>query len=146
MPFLIIGIVLVVAVTLANNADGGASMDLSVLTPGLAIKLILVGMVAISAMFLPGISGSTMLLIFGAYMPVMSSPLRKTMAGEAQPYPRHPNFHLRHHPWSRSCGEIDSDLPRKVPPPDRLPVLGMMVGSFYSIVMGPTTLEMPSPP
>ena len=86
LPFLIIGIVLVVAVTLVNKAGGGASMDLSVLTPGLAIKLILVGMVAISAMFLPGISGSTMLLIFGAYLPVMSS-LRKIMAGEAKYIP-----------------------------------------------------------
>lgn len=33
----------------------------------------LVGMIAISAMVLPGISGSTMLLIFGVYLPVMNA-------------------------------------------------------------------------
>jgi putative membrane protein len=30
-------------------------------------------MIAISAMFLPGISGSTLLLIFGAYIPVITA-------------------------------------------------------------------------
>lgn len=32
-----------------------------------------IGMAAISAMFLPGISGSTLLLIFGAYIPVITA-------------------------------------------------------------------------
>ena len=47
-------------------------MDLGQFLIGLGIKLFLIGMIAISAMFLPGISGSTLLLIFGAYMPVIS--------------------------------------------------------------------------
>ena len=80
LPFLIIGIVLVVAVTLANNADGGASMDLSVLTPGLAIKLILVGMSSPLRHVLPVVSSSTILLIFRAYMPVMSPLFEKSWA------------------------------------------------------------------
>ena len=40
---------------------------------GNAIKLFFIGMIAISAMFLPGISGSTLLLIFGVYIPVISA-------------------------------------------------------------------------
>lgn len=48
-------------------------MDLSQFSLGMGIKLFFIGMVAISAMFLPGISGSTLLLIFGAYIPVISA-------------------------------------------------------------------------
>lgn len=39
----------------------------------LGLGLFLIGMVAISAMFLPEISGSTLLLIFGAYIPVITA-------------------------------------------------------------------------
>ena len=144
LPFFIIGVVLVVAVTLANGAGGGASMDLSALSLGLAVKLVLVGMVAISAMFLPGISGSTMLLIFGAYMPVMSS-LRKIMGGEMAYLPGILVF---------ICGIILGALLvvklirtclEKFRPQTVYMILGMMIGSFYSIVMGPTTLENAQP-
>ena len=143
LPFLIIGIVLVVAVTLVNKAGGGASMDLPALTPGLAIKLILVGMVAISAMFLPGISGSTMLLIFGAYLPVMSS--SEDYGRGSEIYTRHPVF---------ICGiilgavlvvKLIRTCLEKFRPQTVYLILGMMVGSFYSIVMGPTTLENAQP-
>ena len=117
-------------------------MDLAALTPSLAVKLILVGMVAISAMFLPGISGSTMLLIFGAYMPVMSS-LRKIMGGETAYVPGILIF---------ICGivlgaclvvKLIRVCLERFRPQTVYLILGMMIGSFYSIVMGPTTLEEP---
>lgn len=144
LAFFVIGVAIVVAVTLANSAGGASSMDLSALTPGLVIKLILVGMVAISAMFLPGISGSTMLLIFGAYMPVMSS-LRKIMGGEAKYIPGILIF---------ICGiilgavlvvKLIRTALENFRPQTVYLILGMMIGSFYSIVMGPTTLENPQP-
>ena len=36
-------------------------------------KLFVSGMIAISAMVLPGISGSTILLIFGLYAPILNA-------------------------------------------------------------------------
>lgn len=71
--FCLIGIMLVVGITWANGRIGGASMDLGEFSVRTAIKLFLIGMIAISAMFLPGISGSTLLLIFGAYVPVITA-------------------------------------------------------------------------
>ena len=59
--------------TWLNGKMGNASMNLGQFSIGMGIKLFLIGMVAISAMFLPGISGSTLLLIFGAYLPVISA-------------------------------------------------------------------------
>lgn len=58
---------------MAQWENGKASMNLGQFSIGMGIKLFLIGMVAISAMFLPGISGSTLLLIFGAYLPVISA-------------------------------------------------------------------------
>lgn len=51
--------------------SGHTGLLLSQFSVPAAVKLFLIGMVAISAMFLPGISGSTLLLIFGAYIPVI---------------------------------------------------------------------------
>ena len=64
--FLILGAALVVAITMVNPSDGG-SVSAGAFNIGQLIYTVLVGMIAISAMVLPGISGSTMLLIFGVY-------------------------------------------------------------------------------
>mgnify|MGYP005749390945 FL=1 len=71
--FGLLGIVVVAGITWLNGRVGGGSMNLGNFSVGLGIKLFFIGMVAISAMFLPGISGSTLLLIFGAYIPVISA-------------------------------------------------------------------------
>ena len=71
--FCLLGILLVAGITWMNGQIGGSSMDLSQFSIGLGIRLFFIGMIAISAMFLPGISGSTLLLIFGAYIPVISA-------------------------------------------------------------------------
>ena len=55
-----------------NGQVGTSAMDLSQFSVGLGVKLFFIGMIAISAMFLPGISGSTLLLNFGAYIPVIT--------------------------------------------------------------------------
>ena len=52
---------------------GTAAVDLGTFSLPLAIRLFFTGMIAISAMFLPGISDSTLLLILGAYLPVITA-------------------------------------------------------------------------
>ena len=71
--FFILGVMLVAGITWANGYIGSSVMDLSQFSIVTGIKLFFIGMVAISAMFLPGISGSTLLLIFGAYIPVITA-------------------------------------------------------------------------
>lgn len=71
--FTIIGIIVVSAITYFNPQTGsGANIDITSLNLGLALYVFVVGMIAISAMILPGISGSTLLLIFGLYMPIIT--------------------------------------------------------------------------
>ncbi|RQX57232.1 DUF368 domain-containing protein [Staphylococcus aureus] len=66
----IAGIAILIVITLMNNGDKHAGETLA-LSTGLIIKYFIAGMCASSAMLLPGISGSFMLLVFGVYGTVM---------------------------------------------------------------------------
>ena len=69
------GVLIVVALTVFNPASGGQGIDVSFgnLTIGLSLYVFVAGMIAISAMVLPGISGSTLLLIFGLYTAIIGA-------------------------------------------------------------------------
>ncbi|CAC8392939.1 membrane protein [Staphylococcus aureus] len=66
----IAGIAILIVITLMNNSDKHAGETFT-LSTGLIIKYFIAGMCASSAMLLPGISGSFMLLVFGVYGTVM---------------------------------------------------------------------------
>ncbi len=140
--FCCIGILIVVGITWANGRIGGVSMDLAQFSLGLAVKLFLVGMIAISAMFLPGISGSTLLLIFGAYIPVITA-VRSVLSLDFSSIPCLMFF---------GCGILTGTVTivkmikvclERFRPQAIYMILGMMLGSFYAIIMGPATLEIP---
>lgn len=140
--FCLIGIVLVAGITWANGRIGGASMDLGQFSAGLGVKLFFIGMIAISAMFLPGISGSTLLLIFGAYLPVITA-VKGFLSMDFSYLPCLMFF---------GCGVLAGAMTvvkaikvclEKFRPQAVYMILGMMVGSFYAIIQGPTTLEVP---
>ena len=71
--FSIIGILIVFLITYFNPVRGGSGVNIGSLSLGLGIYIFVVAMIAISAMVLPGISGSTLLLIFGLYIPIMNA-------------------------------------------------------------------------
>ena len=74
LVFLVIGVALVVILSCINPVSGqGISVDVGSLNPGLCLYVFVAGAVAICAMVLPGISGSTLLLIFGLYIPIITS-------------------------------------------------------------------------
>ena len=140
--FCLIGIAIVVGITWLNGRIGGGNMDLGQFSIGLGIKLFLIGMVAISAMFLPGISGSTLLLIFGAYIPVMSA-VRGLLKLNLAYIPA-----LMFFGFGVLAGAVTVVKGIKVSLEKFRPqmvylILGMMIGSFYAIVKGPTTLDVP---
>lgn len=66
----IAGIAILIVITLMNNGDKHAGETFT-LSTSLIIKYFIAGMCASSAMLLPGISGSFMLLVFGVYGTVM---------------------------------------------------------------------------
>lgn len=136
------GLLLVAGITWVNGRSGGAAMELGQFAVGTSVKLFFIGMIAISAMFLPGISGSTLLLIFGAYIPVITA-VKGVLSLEFSYIPCLIFF---------GCGVLTGAVTvvkavkvglEKFRPQMVYMILGMMIGSFYAIVMGPTTLELP---
>ena len=109
------------------------------------IYLFVGGALAISAMVLPGISGSTLLLAFGLYLPILSG-IRKLLAFDFSSF-----FML----FLFGCGVLLGifvsfrgirRLLRDFRTATVSCVVGLMVGSLYAVVKGPTTLDEPLPP
>ena len=145
MAFCIIGIVVVAGITWLNGQIGSTAMDLSQFSIGLGIKLFLIGMVAISAMFLPGISGSTLLLIFGAYIPVITA-VRGFLGLNLSYVPSLMFFGFGVLTGAVTVVKLIKICLENYRPQTIYMILGMMIGSFYAIVMGPTTLHVQQAP
>ena len=139
--FTFIGILVVVLLSYFNPS-GTSSLDISLsgLSFGLCLYTFLAGMIAISAMVLPGISGSTILLIFGLYMPIING-IKETL---------HFNFEYLPILFIFGIGVIMGivlviRLVKKALLKYRsqtiYTVIGLMIGSLYAIVMGPVSLD-----
>lgn len=129
-------------------ATGLSSLRLSALVNGLgfsigtALYAFAAGALVISAMVLPGISGSSLLMSCGLYLPVIAAMkdllhfqfgqfwlLAAVGLGALVGFAVAPHCIRR---WMR-----------KAPGAVTYAVLGMMLGSLYAIVVGPTTLKVP---
>lgn len=140
----IIGIAFVVAVTLISMKASINVSNLQHLSFGTAIYIFFVAMIAISAMILPGISGSTMLLIFGIYIPIMNN-VKALISLEFSVLPTLIVFGLGIIAGLIVFAKVARKCLEKHRSQTVYAVLGLMVGSIYSIIVGPTTLREPQP-
>lgn len=120
-------------------------MDLAQFSVPAASKLFFIGMIAISAMFLPGISGSTLLLIFGAYIPVIMA-VKGVLSLDLSYIPCLMFFGCGVLAGAATVVKTIRACLEKFRSQTVYLILGMMIGSLYAIGMGPTTLEMPQAP
>ncbi len=145
---LVIGIFVVWAMTYFNPMTGSGSsfsMKFSSLSISFIVYIFVSGMIAISAMVLPGISGSTILLIFGLYAPILVA-IKQVLKLNFEYLPALVIF---------SCGVLLGILLtvravryllRKFRSETIYCIIGLMIGSIYAVIMGPTSLEVPKPP
>ena len=133
IPFVLLGIAVVCAITYFNPVSGGND-----------VFVFFAGVIAISAMVLPGISGSTLLLIFGLYLPIITA--IKDML--------HLDFSSFWTVFIFGCGVLVGifsvvKLIRRALEKYRAQtiylIIGLMLGSIFAVVMGPTTLDTPQP-
>ena len=146
MIFMIIGILIVALITYFNPISGESNVvDISNLNFGLALYIFVAAMIAISAMVLPGISGSTLLLIFGLYIPIISA-IKEFL---------HLNFSYLPALIVFGLGVIFGIVLvirlikialKKYRSQSIYCILGLMIGSIYAIIMGPTTLDATTAP
>ena len=143
--FTFIGILIVFLITYFNpitSSGNGVSVAASELTFGVVLLVLIAGMIAISAMVLPGISGSTILLIMGLYAPIIGA-LKGLFGFDFSYLPvviifgigvllgvvvtiRGVKYALDHY-RSQTIYTI----------------VGLMIGSIYAVINGPQSLEIP---
>lgn len=142
--FTILGALIVVLITYFNpsGSNGGINLSLDSLNFGLGLFVFVAGMIAISAMVLPGISGSTLLLIFGLYAGIISS-IKEVLLLNFSYLPILIIFGLGVITGILSTIKIIKFLLNKYRSAMIYLILGLMIGSIYAVFMGPTTLEVP---
>lgn len=136
--FTLIGIGVVLGLSLLPRT----ALDLTALRIWQYAYLFVVGALAITAMVLPGISGSTLLLILGAYLPVISA-VKELLHFNLAVLPGVMVFGLGVlFGIACSVGLLQRAL-KKYRGQTVYFVLGLMIGSLYAIVTGPTVLAEP---
>lgn len=142
--FALPGVAIVAVITYLNQSLSRGSMDISALSLVKGIYVFIVAAIAISAMVLPGISGSTMLLIFGLYVPIMSA-IRGFLHLEFKYIPILIIFGLGILTGIFTSVKLLRTGLEKFRSQMVYLILGLVIGSMYAIVTGPSTLETPQP-
>lgn len=143
--FVLLGIALVVAITLLNPTNGqGVNIDISNLNFGLIVYVFIAAMIAISAMVLPGISGSTLLLVFGLYVPIISA-IKEFLHLNFAYFPILVVFGLGIIIGILVFVRLIKKCLTKFRAQSIFAIIGMMIGSIFSILQGATTLDTPLP-
>lgn len=144
--FTVLGIAIVVIISIVNPVSGeGINVSAGNLNLGLIIYVFLVAAVAISAMVLPGISGSTLLLIFGLYIPIISA-VKEFLHLNFAYFPVLLVFGLGIITGILSTIKIIKICLEKYRSQTIYLIIGLMIGSIYPVILGPTTLEVPKDP
>ena len=146
--FLILGIILVCTITYFNPMTGSNhsfSIKLENLSLVFGIYIFISGMIAISAMVLPGISGSTILLIFGLYTPILNG-IKEILKLNLEYLPGIAIFCIGVLFGILITVKGVRHLLRKYRSQTIYCIIGLMIGSIYTVIMGPKSLEIPQAP
>ena len=140
--FALIGAAIVCAITYNNTVSGGSSMNLEHLDVRLGIYVFFAGAIAISAMVLPGISGSTLLLIMGLYLPVITA-IKDILHFDFGAFPTVFLFGCGILVGIFSVVKVIRKALERFRPQTIYLIIGLMLGSVYAVVKGPETLDTP---
>ena len=141
-PFALLGMAVVAGLTLLRGSSALGSVSFASLS---LLYIFLSGAVAITAMVLPGISGSSILLIAGVYLPAIQA-VRSFLHMELSVLPGLfalgfgvlAGVALSIHAIRTALHKYRSEMV--------WPILGLMLGSLYVIVYGAVNLTVPLPP
>lgn len=141
--FQIFGIFFVVAISYFSGKtlfSDGINLAVGKFNAGIAVMLFIAGVIAISAMVLPGISGSTVLMIFGLYVPITTA-IKDVLHLKFEYIPALIIFGIGIIVGALAVVKLIKRLLEHFRSHTVHFIIGMMIGSIYSIAMGPTTLR-----
>lgn len=145
LPFAALGLALVVGLTLLRDDVSAVRIQFTGVQVWTLGYLFVSGAVAITAMVLPGISGSTILLIAGVYLQAIQA-LRSLFDLDLSVLPGLCALALGFAAGvGLSIRAIRAAL-KKYRSQMVWLILGLMAGSLYAIAMGPAGLDTPLPP
>ena len=144
-PFALLGMAVVVGLTLLRGSSALGSVSFASLSPLSLLYIFLSGAVAITAMVLLGILGSSILLIAGVYLPAIQA-VRSFLHMELSVLPGLfalgfgvlAGVALSIHAIRTALHKYRSEMVWLI--------LGLMLGSLYAIVYGAVNLIVPLPP
>lgn len=141
-----VGVAAVVGLTLLRTQTAGAgALDYTQLSLWQLLYLFGAGAVAITAMVLPGISGSSILLIAGVYLPTVQA-VHSLLKMQLAVFPGLCALGFGVLAGvACSIRGIRAALQNHRSPMVWL-ILGLMLGSLYAIANGPASLDVPEPP
>ena len=144
MVFVLIGAAVVVAISYFSGETlaEGINLAMGEFSVGTGIFLFFAGAIAISAMVLPGISGSTILMIFGLYIPIINA-IKEFLHLNFVYVPALFIFGIGVIVGALSVVKIIKRALVRFRPQTVYLIIGLMVGSVYSIVLGPKSLDVP---
>ena len=143
--FTVIGIIIVCLITYYNPVSGeGSSVNLTQPSIELALYVFVAAIITISAMVLPGISGSTLLLAMGLYLPLLNA-VKEVIHMDTSYLLMLGIFALGLIVGIFLVIKIVKHCLDTYRSQTVYLILGLMIGSIYSIIMGATTLEVPQP-
>lgn len=144
--FTLLGMALVFCITYFNPSGGeGIRVSVEHLSLGLVLYVFFTAMIAITAMVLPGISGSTLLLIFGLYVPIIGA-VKEFLHLNMSYFPILVVFGLGVISGIVGIIKIIKICLERYRSQTIYAIIGLMTGSLYAITMGPTTLDAPREP
>lgn len=143
--FFLIGLLTVILITIYSPSTSSSTTSLSSLNLKLALFLFIAGDIAVSTMVLPGISGSSLLMILGLYLPVISA-LKAFFSFDLSVVPALFCFGL-----GVIFGVLTTiKIVKKALKDHRSStislILGLIIAATFAISRGPTTLEIPKLP
>ncbi len=139
---LLIGAALVVLLSYFTVGGGGNSVSIQDPSIGTYFYVFFAGAIAICAMVLPGISGSTLLLIFGLYVAIINA-IKELMHLNFEYFPILVVFGLGVITGIVSIVRLIRIALEKFRSMTVYLIIGLMLGSLYSVVVGPQTLDVP---
>lgn len=143
--FFSLGFCIVIFTSIYSKETNQQTISLTNLNFTLSIRLIIAGMLAISTMILPGISGSSVLVILKLYIPIINA-LKQLITFNF-------NYFLPVFLFGIGIllGIITTVKIVKISLTKHRAstvsfILGLIIAAIYSIILGPTTLEIPVAP
>ncbi len=141
----LLGFIIVIYISSNGKGESSTVTNLTNLNITLALKLFIAGLLSIATMILPGISGSSLLVIFKLYIPIINA-VNEVLHFNLNFIPALILFAIGLIVGAVTTVKIVRIALLKYRASTISFIFGLIIAAIYSIILGPTSLEVPQEP